>query len=139
MFGSQHSGGGNKNSGSISNLLPPLQKYASMDLAMDDTHHNLISSTAVRIPYLKPNDSLENAKYWAAHTIQRKRRRKSSPSSLQSVREEKPADVDSKQAEIDKMREEMEALRSQLKEKDSTIERWESVNNKLLQKLKTNS
>mmetsp|Transcript_45745 Transcript_45745/g.111519 ORF Transcript_45745/g.111519 Transcript_45745/m.111519 type:complete len:663 (+) Transcript_45745:514-2502(+) len=139
MFGSQHSGGGSKNSGSISNLLPPLQKFASMDLAMDDTHHNLISSTAVRIPYLKPNDNIENAKYWAARTIQRKRRRKFSPPSQQSIREEEPADVDSKQAEIDKMREELEALRSQLKEKDSTIERWESVNNKLLQKLKTNN
>jgi hypothetical protein len=37
------------------------------------------------------------------------------------------------------MRQELETLRAELKEKQSTIERWENVNNKLIQKLKANN
>jgi WD domain, G-beta repeat len=155
IFGSS-STGGNKNYGSVSSLLPQLQKYAiSMNnVTMDETTRDLFTPTAVRIPYLKPNDAIENASYWTARPITRRRKRQQSSSQrvqqqqrLANIQKddeqdeegshgEKSNDDLKKQEEIDAMREEMEALRSQLKEKESTIERWEAVNNKLMQRLK---
>lgn len=145
IFGSSSiSTGGSKNSGSIPNLLPPLQKYASID-GMDESHnHSLISSTALRIPFMKPNESIENASYWEARPIRRKCRAYQTNNEHQQQKQvggdrRGNCGDNSNQEEIDAMRQELETLRAELKEKQSTIERWENVNNKLIQKLKANN
>lgn len=112
-----------KGQSNITNLLPPLQKYALDQTSEDGNDHT------TPIPFLKPSQTPENLQYWQARTFTRKRRAKQMDTSIKTNHE--------KERELQDAQNEIEILQQELQKKADEISRWEKVNNKLMMKLKS--
>jgi WD40 repeat protein len=111
----------------FASMVAPLQKFSN---SLDGT-----SSSSIPVPFVQPRIN-EGSWHWnlsageevlhtALQTYKRKRQRKSdSPKTEMDVTSTINGDA------------ELERLQQELKEAKETIARWESVNNKLLQKIK---
>ena len=127
------SSGSSKNFTNFSTLVTPLQKYLSdpNDASIGATPASSIAGGKIRVPFLNHNRLTKNLEYWEAKPILRKRRRRPVNKNELSVAGEETTQV------IASMSEEIKKLKDALQAKDSEVERWQTVNNKLMAKLKT--
>eukprot|EP00536_Pseudo-nitzschia_multiseries_P005927 jgi/Psemu1/14051/gm1.14051_g len=118
-----------KNSTNLSTLVTPLQKYSvdPNDAANSSITGQSIAAGTIRVPFLKRNRTGENLSYWEARPILRPSKTKK-----QSITEGQPEDSET----IESMQEQIKQLQNQLQAKDSEVKRWQTVNNKLMSKLK---
>jgi WD40 repeat protein len=126
----QNSSSHGKNTNNFASMVGPLQKF------MEQTENGKTSSTAslVPVPFLKPNRSAESIHHWQARPILRKKRRSHSAkagSQNGDATEENAAS----NAAVSEMAAQIKVLQERLKAKQSEVERWENVNNKLMAKL----
>jgi len=137
----ESSTGSNKNITNFSSLVTPLEMYVS------DT--NSIATGTIRVPFLKKNRTEQNMKYWEARPILRKRRLRREPkmnSCTKTVTDEEHEQSEQQhqqqqkeQEQVASMNEQIKKLQDQLKGKDSEVERWKTVNNKLMLRLQAKS
>lgn len=135
MFRS-HSSSNQRNATSVSTMLPPLQKFVEAD-ALD--------ASLVPVPFLAPNRTDEELRYWEATPIFRKKRQRvryqdtrttANTDTENDVRMQDPVEVsDSQQMVSEAMTHRIKELEKQLQSKQSEVDRWEKVNNKLMAKL----
>jgi WD40 repeat protein len=122
-----------KNTANISSLIPPLQKFVEGE----DTR-----SSVVLIPFLSPSRTAQDLHCWEAKPVLRKRRRNRQGGdekhhiSNRNDREGE-ASVDQSNQETVAMAFRIKQLEEQLRTKQSEVERWETVNNKLMAKLQS--
>eukprot|EP00539_Tryblionella_compressa_P004643 CAMPEP_0178750210 /NCGR_PEP_ID=MMETSP0744-20121128/9841_1 /TAXON_ID=913974 /ORGANISM="Nitzschia punctata, Strain CCMP561" /LENGTH=563 /DNA_ID=CAMNT_0020403713 /DNA_START=183 /DNA_END=1874 /DNA_ORIENTATION=- len=135
----QASAGSSKKLSSISSLIPPLQKFQ-----VDTTSEKESGPTLTKVPFLKKNRSAQSIEYWQARPIHRKRRRGQGQQAIEDVvagdSSETTAAVTNNSEEnpqILELTEQIKNLQDQLKAKQSEIDRWEKVNNKLMAKLQS--
>lgn len=134
MFESSSSS--NKNFSNVSTLVTPLQKYAAdpNETGIGMASPTSIAGGRIRVPFLNSNRTMKNLEYWEAKTIIRKRRRQSIRRKGASASGGNSSDDAEK---IALMNEEIQKLKDQLQAKDSEVKRWQTVNNKLMSRLKT--
>ncbi|KAL3945332.1 MAG: hypothetical protein SGBAC_000608 [Bacillariaceae sp.] len=120
MFSTQVNSGTKGRSG-VSDIFPPLQKYAQ-DSSTDGDD---LSQTPV--PFLRPRQNDVGQQHIDSRTLRRKRR----PIPMQKG--ENNANSDGLQDAKD----EIARLREELRRKSDEVGRWEKVNNSLMAKLKT--
>lgn len=124
---------GRNNSGSknqsATNLITPLQRFAQQD-----------STSALAVPFLHPTRNLENSVWNVASdsstfsfaaALSSKRQRLEQKGGVQIKRQP----TDNKTSSSTKESEKISSLETELEEARATIERWESVNNKLMERL----
>ena len=141
MFDSASTGSSNhKNLSNFATLVTPLEKYVS-DAA---TSTSSIVAGTVRVPFLKRNRTEENMMYWEAQPIVRKRQQQQrrgeskNNSTKATVTDEDDNNSEQQQQEpeqVSLMSEQIKKLQDQLKTKDTEVNRWKEVNNKLMLKL----
>jgi WD40 repeat protein len=125
-----------KNQASISSLVTPLQKFGAT--AADSNGESI-----TRVPFLKANRTRENLEYWETKPILRKRRQQHQFSQEQGSKAEIKSNTrdgldEGKEAEsqiVTAMKQQILALQKELQEKQSEIERWQKVSNKLMSKV----
>jgi len=136
----ESSTGSNKNISNFSSLVTPLEMYVS------DT--NSIAAGTIRVPFLKKNRTEQNLKYWEAQPILHKRRLRRETkmnSCTKTVTDEEHEQSEQhqqqqkEQEQVASMSEQIKKLQNQLKGKDSEVERWKTVNNKLMLRLQAKS
>ena len=125
-----------KNFSNFSTLVTPLQKYVSdpNETANNITSVSSIATGKIRVPFLNSNRTKKNLEYWEARPILRKRRQQSTSNKEGVATRE---DLSEGKEQIALMNEEIIKLRNELQAKDSEVKRWQTVNNKLMSKLKT--
>ncbi|KAG7349558.1 WD40 repeat-containing protein [Nitzschia inconspicua] len=118
-----------RNATSISTLVSPLQKFVEEDVA---------GASVLPVPFLPTNRNTEELHFWEAQPILRKRRRYQ-----QEEKSTESSGVRKKESDWDGAREKQAMalrimeLEEQLKSKQTEVDRWETVNNKLMAKLQT--
>lgn len=127
------SSGGSKNFSNLSTLVTPLQKYLSdpNDVSIGATPTSSIAGGKIRVPFLNHNRTTKNLEYWEAKPILRKRRRQPNKKNEVLDTGETTSQV------IASMSDEIKKLKDALQAKDSEVKRWQTVNNKLMSRLKT--
>jgi WD40 repeat protein len=120
-----------RNASSISTLITPLQKFVDAEES---------GSSLLPVPFLPINRSEKELRYWQARPILRKRRRSQHQEEKEVAavdgEETKPESSDSNsQQNSEAMALRIKELEEQLKSKQSEVDRWETVNNKLMAKL----
>jgi WD40 repeat protein len=118
-----------KSQSNIANLLPPLQKYTQDAPTGGDDDDAALTP----VPFLRPNQTEENLKYWEARPLSRKRK----PRHIES-----PNGKSTNNGSTDELRdsrEQIATLQKELEQKRIEIMRWEKVNNKLMTKMKSKS
>jgi WD40 repeat protein len=129
MFSAPTSGS-TKSQSNIANLLPPLQKYTHDAPTGDDDD----AAALTPVPFLRPNQTEDNLKYWEARPLSRKRKQRhieSSPNGKSATNGSTDELRDSK--------EQIAGLQKELEQKRIEIMRWEKVNNTLMTKMKSKS
>lgn len=127
-----------KRHGGLATLVTPLQRFPEEQSTSTSTS----SSTMVPIPFLKSNRSRESIQFWEAKTMTRNKRRKTiSDDDVSNPPNESTMSVDAestkqKTALLDEAKERIAQLEKQLATKIEEVNRWEKVNNKLVEKLK---
>jgi WD domain, G-beta repeat len=134
-----------RNHGTISSLVTPLQKFAVAQQAEASGG----DAAMTRVPFLRSNRTRENLEYWKAQPIVRKRRPQrreqhqlgekpaTEPTQAGGGGEAESRDHSGSEKVEAAMCEQIKSLQRELREKQSQIERWEKVNNKLMAKLQS--
>ena len=121
MFGSTAASHPKRQAG-LAALIPPLQRFPEEQQASDSP------SSILAVPFLNLNRSPESIRFWEPRTIARTRKRHV----LQAFNDgnnEAPT-------ELEEARKRVAQLEQQLAAKTAEVARWETVNNKLMDKLK---
>ena len=132
----EFSSSNSKKFSNFSTLVTPLQKYLCDP---NETANNIMPASSIaagkiRVPFLNSNRTTQNLEYWEARPILRKRQQQST--SVKEVKET-TKDRSGDNEQIASMNEQIKMLKNELQAKDSEVKRWQTVNNKLMSRLKT--